>query len=137
MGVGSNRRPWGYESFRRSPVNLTLRIKPIKQYVAVGQDAFKSFINPKCRSEFRQNLGKLVLKHASGNQLTLRIRCSSGFLMDSTSALYMSLGGVLPSRRLSASNNLGCTALVSLGHSNLGRCAKLCYFWVPGRCSMI
>ena len=78
-GAGSNCRPWGYESQRSVRTSFILRKKPIKQWVAVGKDAFMSLMRPKVSNESRQNLGKIIrrvrspINPSSLNPSSLRI----------------------------------------------------------------
>ncbi|SRR6266498_2441107 len=57
-GGDLNSRPWGYESQGSPCTSFLPSIKPIKQWVAVGKDAFMCFMLYAFRYESRQNLGK-------------------------------------------------------------------------------
>jgi hypothetical protein len=51
-------RPWGYEDQASACNSFRPSIKSIKQWVAVGKDAFMCFMRNRFRYESRQNLGK-------------------------------------------------------------------------------
>jgi hypothetical protein len=61
-------RPWGYESQGSPRTKFLLSITPIKQWVAVGKDAFMRLMRDRFPDESRQNLGKIPLGDAiTGN----------------------------------------------------------------------